>query len=260
MGHAELAALLAWTGLPAWTLLALMLVIVLAYTVYGLTGFGSSITAIPLLAQLIPLRLAVPMMLVFDLCVGLLMGVANRRIIDRREVGRMLPWMLAGMALGVTLLVKAPERALLLLLGGFVLAYSAWSLLLRIPRRPISHRWAAPFGAFGGIFTALYGTGGPVYTIYLARRISDAAVLRATNSGLILMAALARLAVFTGVGLYDQPQLLPLATVLLPFALLGLFLGHRLHSRLPARHVVRIIWAILIAGGIGLVWRGLFGR
>ncbi len=260
MGHAELTALLSWTGLPGWTLLALMLVIVLAYTVYGLTGFGSSITAIPLLAQLIPLRLAVPMMLVFDLCVGVLMGVANRRIIDRREVRRLLPWMLAGMALGVTLLVKAPERALLMLLGAFVLAYSAWSLLLKIPLRPISQRWAAPFGAFGGIFTALYGTGGPVYTIYLARRITDTAVLRATTSGLILMAALCRLAVFTGVGLYDQPQLLPLATVLLPFALLGLFLGHRLHRRLPAQHVARIIWAILIAGGIGLLWRGLSGR
>ena len=198
------------------------------------------------------------MMLVFDLCVGVLMGVANRRIIDRREVRRLLPWILAGMALGVTLLVKAPERALLLL-GAFVLAYSAWSLLLRVPPRPISQRWAAPFGAFGGIFTALYGTGGPVYTIYLARRITDTALLRATNSGLILMAALCRLVVFTGVGLYDQPQLLPLATVLLPFALLGLLLGHRLHRRLPAKHVVRIIWSILIAGGIGLLWRGLSG-
>jgi uncharacterized membrane protein YfcA len=259
VGHAKLTALLSWTGQPAWTLLALVLVIVLAYTVYGLTGFGSSITAIPLLAQLIPLRLAVPMMLVFDLAVGVLMGVANRRIIERREVRRLLPWMLAGMALGVTLLVKAPERALLLLLGAFVLAYSAWSLLLRIPPRPISQRWAAPFGAFGGIFTALYGTGGPVYTIYLARRISDTAVLRATNSGLILMAALCRLVLFTGLGLYGQPQLLPLATVLLPFALLGLFLGHRLHRRLPDRHVVRIIWVILIAGGIGLLWRGLAG-
>jgi uncharacterized membrane protein YfcA len=259
VGHAKLTALLSWTGQPAWTLLALVLVIVLAYTVYGLTGFGSSITAIPLLAQLIPLRLAVPMMLVFDLAVGVLMGVANRRIIERREVGRLLPWMLAGMALGVTLLVKAPERALLLLLGAFVLAYSAWSLLLRIPPRPISERWAAPFGAFGGIFTALYGTGGPVYTIYLARRISDTAVLRATNSGLILVAALCRLVLFSGLGLYGQPQLLPLATVLLPFALLGLFVGHRLHRRLPDRHVVRIIWVILIAGGIGLLWRGLAG-
>ena len=260
MGHAELIAFFSSTGLPGWTLVALVLVIVLAYTVYGLTGFGSSITAIPLLAQLIPLRLAVPMMLVFDLCAGVLMGVANRRIIDGRELRRLLPWILVGMALGVTLLVKAPERVLLLLLGTFVLAYSAWSLLLRIAPRPISSRWAPAFGAFGGIFTALYGTGGPVYTIYLARRIADAAVLRATNSGLILMAALCRLVLFTGVGLYDQPRLLPLAAMLLPSALFGLFLGHRLHRRLSPRHVVRIIWAILIAGGTGLLWRGLFGR
>jgi uncharacterized membrane protein YfcA len=249
-----------WIQLPAATLGCVALVIALAYTVYGLTGFGSSITAIPLLALLIPLRLAVPLMLVFDLCVGMLMGVANRKVVDRGEVLRLLPFILLGMLLGVTLLVKAPERALLLVLGVFVLSYSAWSLVLRPEARPISARWAAPLGVFGGVFTALFGTGGPIYTIYLARRLPDKTVLRATISGLIFVAALARLALFTGVGLYSQPRVLRLALVLLPCALLGLYFGHRLHHRLPQQHVVQIVWAILILGSLGLLWRGLFGR
>ena len=252
--------MLDWVQLPAATLGCVALVIALAYTVYGLTGFGSSITAIPLLALLIPLRLAVPLMLVFDLCVGVLMGVANRRIVERREVLRLLPFMLVGMLLGVTLLVKAPERALLLVLGVFVLAYSAWSLILRPEARPISTRWAAPLGVFGGVFTALFGTGGPIYTIYLARRLPDKTILRATISGLVLVAALARLVLFTGVGLYSQPRVLPLAAVLLPCALLGLYFGHRLHHRLPQRRVVQMVWTILIFGSLGLLWRGLFGR
>ena len=62
------------TDLPWPTLLATALILFGAYTVYGLTGFGSTIVAMPLLAHLYPLRFAVPMMLVFDISAGLLLG------------------------------------------------------------------------------------------------------------------------------------------------------------------------------------------
>lgn len=252
--------MLQWVQLSGASLGIAALIIVWAYIVYGLTGFGSSITALPLLVQIIPLRTAVPLILVFDLFVGVLMGLNNRRVIDRGEVKRLLPFMLAGMVLGVTLLVSVPERALLILLGVFVLAYSAWSLVLRPEVRPLSSRWAAAFGTFGGVFTALFGTGGPIYTIYLARRLPDKTVLRATISGLLFLSALARLVLFTGAGLYAQPQVLPLAAVLLPCALLGLYLGNHLHHRLEPRRVVQIVWVILIVGGAGLMWRGIVGH
>ncbi|MFL6676141.1 MAG: TSUP family transporter, partial [Massilia sp.] len=150
------------------TVALLALIVILAYAVFGLTGFGSSITAMPLLVQLIPLKMAVPMMLIFDLCAGLLMGLKNRRVVDRKELLRLVPFMLVGMVLGVVVLVKAPERLLLLTLGVFILAYSAWSLLFRPDVQPIGSRWSMPLGIAGGVFTALFGTGGPIYTIYLA--------------------------------------------------------------------------------------------
>jgi uncharacterized membrane protein YfcA len=68
---------------------------------------------------------------------------------------------------------------------------------------------------------------------------------------------LSRLVLFSSAGLYKQASLLWLALILLPCAMLGLFLGSRLHSKLPARYVVRAIWVILIVGGISLVVRNL---
>ena len=94
-----------------------------------------------------------------------------------------------------------PERWLLLLLGGFVLAYAVLESAEPVSRRSAaSSRWALPAGLVGGAFTALYGTGGPVYTIYLARRLADKAVLRASIGVLIFSTALVRLALFTGGG------------------------------------------------------------
>src|SRR3954467_9981589 len=133
------------------TIVLVALVVMLAYTVFGLTGFGSSITPMPLLVQIIPLRTAVPLMLVFDLASGLLLGWKNRRVIDRKELLRLIPYMLAGMALGVIVLVKAPERLLLLALGIFILAYSAWSLLLKHEPTRLRSAWSIPLGMAGGI-------------------------------------------------------------------------------------------------------------
>lgn len=239
------------------TLAQLALIIVFGYTVFGLTGFGSSVTAMPLLVLLIPLRMAVPLMLVFDLVSGLLLGLRNRRFIEQREALRLIPFMVAGMAIGVLALVRAPERVLLVVLGLFILCYSAWSLLVRGKPQPLAPAWAGPFGVVGGMFTALFGTGGPFYTIFLTRRLHDKLTLRATISGVLFFSAVARLVLFTGAGLYHQTTLPLLAAALLPFALGGLYLGNRLHQWLPAERVKQVVWVVLIAGGVSLVLRNL---
>jgi uncharacterized protein len=243
------------TDLPSTTLLAAALVVTLGYVVYGLTGFGSSIVAVPLLALFFPLRFAVPMMLVFDLCTGLLLGLQHRRHVSRPEMLLLLPIVAVGMVAGVTLLVRVPERWLLMGLGAFVIAYAAWSLLSRAVPRPISARWALPAGLVGGAFTALYGTGGPVYTIYLARRLPDKAQLRATIGVLIFSTALIRLVLFTGSGFYAQAGLLPLAFALLPCSVIGYLLGARLHAWLSTQRAVQAVWALLIFGGTSLLLR-----
>ena len=65
--------------LPLVTIVSAALAVTLAYTVFGLTGFGAAIVGVPLLAHVVPIRFAVPMMLVFDLCAGLLLGLKHRR-------------------------------------------------------------------------------------------------------------------------------------------------------------------------------------
>jgi uncharacterized protein len=242
--------------LPWQTLVAVGLIVTFGYTVYGVTGFGASIVAVPLLAHFLPLRFAVPMMLVFDLVTGVLLGLKNRGHLDRSELLRLLPFLLVGMGLGAVLLAKAPDRWLMIVLGGFVLGYASLNLFRKSKPALISTRWAIPAGTIGGVFTALYGTGGPVYTMYLARRLPDKSVLRATIGILILIAAMARLVLFSASGFYSQHGLLLLAFALVPCALAGYLGGSHLHMRLPAQRVAQGIWILLVAGGASLLWRG----
>ena len=246
--------------LPWPTLLALALTLVLAYSVYGLCGFGANIVAMPLLAHLLPLRFAVPMLVLLDLCAGVILVRKNGRQVDWPEIWRLTPWLLLGLVIGTTLLAQASERLLLTLLGAFVLGYGLWSLLKRATLSPISTRWAGPSGLIGGIFTALYGTGGPIYTLYLARRLPDQAVLRATIGAMIFGNSLVRVALFAGTGWLSQPGLLITSLVLVPCALIGYLIGSRLHHHLPAQRAMQVVWLLLIAGGISLLWRAGSGR
>ena len=243
--------------LPWITLLSAALIVTLAYTVYGLTGFGAAIVGIPLLVHFLPLRFAVPMMLVFDLFAGLLLSLKQRKHLDKKELLRLLPYLSIGMAAGATLLALASERWLLLLLGSFVLSYAGWSLLSKVAPAPVAAVWAIPAGVVGGAFTALYGTGGPIYMIYLARRLPDKTVMRATIGVLIFGTALIRLVLFTGSGFYTQRGLLPLAFALLPCALIGYLAGAHLHQRMSSQRAVQAVWLLLIVGGASLLWRGL---
>ena len=233
------------------------LTVACAYTVLGFRGFGAILVALPIVAHLLSLRVAVPVLLVCDLFAASLMGVRNRLLIDRPEIIRLLPWFLAGMGLGVLLLSRTSERVLLSTLGLFVIALSLWNLLGKPGTQPISPRWALPAGLVGGTFSSLFGTGGAIYTLYLARRLPDTARLRATVGALVLGSALVRLVLFTSSGLFSPAGILQLAFTLVPFAVAGCLLGSRIQARVPQQQVRRVIWMLLVASGSSVLWRGL---
>ena len=239
------------------TLACAPLIVLLAYTILGITGFGASITAMPLLAHLLPLRLAVPMLLLLDFSASMIIGTRNRAAIARPELRLIVPFMFLGIALGATVLVQAPAQWLMFTLGVFVLCYAAYGMLAKIDAGPIGRAWAVPLGMIGGVFSALFGTGGPVYAIYLARRLRDKSELRATIATVISLSAVSRLGVFAIAGLFSQRHMLPAAAGLFPFMLAGLWLGNRLHHRLAAKKVMQGMWLILIIGGASLLARSL---
>lgn len=247
------------TPLSLPELAAACVAVTLGYTVFGFGGFGANLVALPILAHVMSLRFAVPMLLVLDLFAATLMGVRNRRAIDLGELKRLAPALLIGMGLGLPVLQHAAERWLLVLLGGFVGALALWNLLGHVRAEQASPRWAWPAGLAGGVFSTLFGTGGPLYTLYLARRIVDTTRLRATIGAVILGSALVRLVLFTGSGFFAQPGLLKLAALLVPCALVGYAVGSRVHARLPQATVRRAIWVLLLVSAASLLVRGVAG-
>lgn len=243
--------------LPWYALAALPVVILLAYTVFGATGFGSSIITVPALAHIFPLTFTVPLATSLDVLAATTTSLRLRHLAWWREVARILPAILVGIALGGTLLLHLPRGPALLALGVFVTAYGAWVLIgpRQLTRAP---GWAAwPIGIVGGVFSVLFGTGGPIYMMFLAARVRDKATLRATATMVVGLGIWTRLLLFVATGLLVDAQLAAMLVIMLPVAVLGLWLGNHLHHALTGAGVFRLIASLLVVNGVALIVRAV---
>jgi len=230
------------------------------YLVFGMTGFGSTALAVPLLVHLVPLRYLVPLLALLDLLAALLVSVRARQGVRWDEMRRIVPAMVLGSALGALLLARAPERSLLLLLGAILVAYGIYALVRRGGPPRFASAWGAPTGLTAGALASLYGNGGLVTAIYISGRIRDKDGLRATAAAIVVVNAAARTLFFALTGLLSQDTLLLSALLLIPSLLLGLTLGSRLHAAVPAHLVLRAVYSVIALAGVLLLVREMLLR
>ena len=228
-------------------------VILGAYFIRGISGFGSGLIAVPLLALKLPLIFVVPMILLMDFSASLVLGGLNLKLMDKAEIRRLLPPGILGVIAGTFLLVSLPRTPMLIGLGSFIILYALRNLIfLGRTAKPITPAWAWPAGLIGGTVSALFGTGGPPYVIYLSHRLFDKSQLRATFSGLFFIEGSSRIVMFTLTGLLLNWDVLKAYLGAMPVALGALWLGSHVHSRLSNDQMLKLISMILLGSGASL--------
>jgi uncharacterized membrane protein YfcA len=235
--------------------LASVLILLGAYFIRGITGFGSGLIAVPLLAHYLPLSFVVPMMLVLDLVASIALLRHARLQVSWDEIGRLMPGAVAGMLIGAVLLVNLPREPLLVGLAAFVILFGVRYLFNVHGERPISRWWSIPTGLGGGLIGAMFGTGGPPYVVYLSHRLHDKTRLRGTLSGLFMIEGALRLVTFLAMGLLAQPRMPAAILLSLPLLVLGLVLGHKVHTGISRRRQLAVIGALLMLSGGSLLWK-----
>ena len=232
-----------------------IIIIFLAYTVKGLSGFGSGLIAIPLLAFMFPLSFIVPVLGLLSYSGTLMQSIHLRKQVVWRDMLPLIPFSLLGIFVAIWLLVNVDANSLVMALGGFVLLYSIYSLL------PLSvhtggRRWAVVAGSCGGMVGALFGTGGLFYVVYLKMRQLDKGQFRATIAMIFLVDGGARIVGYAMSGLFTM-QTLWLSLILFPVLLLGMYVGHHLHIRIDQKRFNQVISLILMLSGLMLLYKAM---
>lgn len=235
------------------SLAAIALILFAAYFIRGITGFGSGLIAVPLMAHFLPLPFVVPLALVLDLSASILLSHHARMHVRWDEIRWLVPPSVVGMIVGAFLLVSLPQAPLLLWLGLFVIFFGFRYLFNIHGDKRVHPVWAIPAGFSGGLIGAMFGTGGPPFVVYLAHRLRDKSQLRGTLSGLFLLDGALRLVLFLVAGLLLQPSMLTALLLGFPIMVLGLFAGHRIHVGISHRQQLAMVGAVLLLSGASLL-------
>lgn len=233
------------------------LIIVISYAIRGSAGFGG--VTVPLLAWVLSLKTVVPMVTFLGLASSIAILHTERRHIAWGDLWRVMPWTFAGVLIGVYLFKILDAETLARILGGFVLAYGAYALLMTW-RKPgkltLPMRIITPFaGTVAGFVGTMFGSmAGMFFAIYLDLLRHSREVFRATVAAILFALGLLRGGAYVITGEFTRDVMVACA-VALPMMGIGIFIGNRINANLNDIAFKRLVALILMASGLPLLLR-----
>ncbi|KAF0677347.1 sulfite exporter TauE/SafE family protein [Profundibacterium mesophilum] len=222
---------------------------------------GAAFAATPFLALAVTPGQAIGLMLPLLM----LMDVAALRPYWRRwdshAATALILGALPGVALGAALYGVADPELFKLLIGVVALAFVAFQLsralgLLRLERRrpggPAGYLW----GCVAGFTSFISHAGGPPAAVYLLPLGLSKQTFQATTVITFWAINLAKFAPYAYLGIFSRETFLA-ALLLSPVALMGIWIGVRLHRRVPERLFFGLTYLFLTVTGGKLVIDGL---
>lgn len=225
--------------------------------IFGMTGFGAALVTIPLATHLVSLPFALAMFALLDCTSAWRIGLADPQNTVKAEIKRMLPLVVAGTVLGMTLLVNLPREVSMGALGVFVLVVAFLNLVQAGGVRQVGQSWAYAAGFTGGITSTLFGAGGPPYAIYLSRRGLNKEQYRSTLGACAMFSISLRVVAFIIAGPLQSTKPWLFALAVLPASLGGLWVASKMFSRISRDTLMRAVGLVLAASGVSLIVRAL---
>lgn len=226
-------------------------ILFVAYMVRGITGFGSGLISIPLLALNYPLAVVVPIVVLFDYMSSAAQGLSNHRAVNWKVLFPLMPFTLAGVLLGLYFFKNIDQSMLNIVLGIFVIAFALYQIL-PLPQMKGSALYAIPSGILGGLIGTLFGTGGPFYMIYLSLRQLDKTAVRASFAIWFLIDGSVRLIGYLSTGLLSFESMSNYVHWVIP-VVLGQFVGSKIHTGISNQTFKYLISLLLVYSGYNLI-------
>ena len=224
-------------------------------------GSGAAFAAATILALVVEPGLALgimlPMLMLID--VSSLRPYWGRWALP--EARLLILGALPGIALGAALYRVASPDLFRLLLGGVSVGFVAWQLGLKSGWiRLASTRMPDWMGGLAGIavgFTTFIShAGGPPAAVFLLTRDLGKTTYQATTVLVFWVLNVVKFVPYAMLGMFTL-ETFKINLLLVPFALLGTWLGVKAHHLVPERAFFALTYVLLTVTGSKLIWDGL---
>jgi uncharacterized membrane protein YfcA len=214
-------------------------------------GFGEALIAVPLLALVIPVKVAAPIAVLVSVTVAAAVVIQDWRHIQMTSALWLVLPTLPGIPIGLWMLTRVPEPMMKGALAAVVIAFAIQSIRSGAARLA-TDRTAWMFGFAAGVLGGAYGMNGPPLALYGTLRGWSPAQFRATLQGYFLPASAVGMFGYWMLGLWT-PRVTRLYLTSIPAVAVAILLGRAVNQRMSARGFLLAVYGVLILVGVLLL-------
>jgi len=229
-----------------------MIVLLVAYIIQGISGFGRSLFAAPILSLFMPANEVVAILLLSGFVANIYLLIKTIKYSEIKKIWVMIVFGIASTLIGVKLLASAPILQLKIAMGVTVVVSAiilSSGYRLKIKENVLVYGIT---GAISGFFTGMISMGGPVVVLLLQNQNHEKHKFRGNLTLFFFITGFIAI-----VGLFTNnlitPNVLTKSLYLLPVSIIGIFLGDYISYKLNENVFKKIVIVILFIAGLSAI-------
>lgn len=220
--------------------------LLMASLIKGITGFGFSLIALPILLYSYPIKTVIPVLTIGNLLSSALIILQKRGFKSIRNLKvRLSIWGAVGTVLGTLILKQISGNTLTLVIAGLFFGLSILYLTgIQIPVRRVQ-RASIKTGFISGLLAGSISLSGPPLTLFLNAIKVNKAEFRYLFAWFSVVTGFIALIAFALAGIIT-PDVFSISALVFPILLLGSWFGKRIAFKLSSRTFYWLTIAICI--------------
>ncbi|CEK37461.1 sulfite exporter TauE/SafE family protein [Paraclostridium sordellii] len=237
-------------------ILLFVIIVMVAYIIEGVIGFGGTIIAIPLASAIVGLKPTVPVLTIVVLIASTIIAIKDIKFINKKEFLKITTLMMVGLPIGMWLFESIPEKPLKIALGIFMVIIGIKGLyeekrksndlgeiVVEIETNlnkdciSIEETTSKRLNIFqnftifcGGVLHGEFTCGGPFIVVYATKNIKDKTSFRATLCALWASLNL----VMVGIDIYTNEitkDIIKLSFITMIFVFIAIIVSNIIHKK-----------------------------
>jgi uncharacterized membrane protein YfcA len=237
-------------GMYLW----ICLIVFFAAFTQGLSGFGSILLALPLLAIFLDIKTLIPLAALYGLSITFLLLVQLREYLEWKKIYPLLVGAALGIPIGVLFLKKHNRDMIHWTLGIILLLYSMHSLFFKSSKSGIREGWAYLFGFFGGCLGGALSATGPPVIVYTSLQSWSKDTIKVTLQGFFIVSGL-MVVLAHAVNGVTTAAVLRLFGISLPVLIVGTYVGAYFYGMMGEQWYKKVMFILLGLLGAFMIYK-----
>lgn len=233
--------------------LLILVVTFLAGFTQGLSGFGSILLALPLLAIFIDIKTVIPLVALHALLMTILLLIQLRRHLEWGKVLPLFAGSVPGVPIGVYYLKHMNTDALQLTIGVILFSYSLFGLFFKPVIWELKRAGIYLVGFMAGCLGGALGAAGPPVIVYTSLQPWSKDTIKVTLQGFFLASGIVVVGLHAMNGL-TTGLVLRYFLASLPALVLGTYVGSFFYGRIEESTYRRIMYILLAFLGAFMIY------